>query len=202
VIGLASLLAANLLFGVLAYRAVRASRRWVKLAGDIPAVLLALLCGAGLVLAPVGYNNLNAVRPNPVPQLRAAITPQLVADGQRLASPCAGCHSSDGQPPLGGHDFFGTDGPPIGTLWAPNLTPAPLAAWSDGEIVRAIREGVGRDGRTLLVMPSGSLRNLREADVLALMAYLRAQPSVEPPRPPRQINAIGAIVRRSSPTPS
>lgn len=31
------------------------------------------------------------------------------------------------------HDFFGEGGPPLGLLWAPNLTPAHLAAWSDGQ---------------------------------------------------------------------
>lgn len=198
-VGLGLLLAAALLFGVLAYRAFRARRGWVKLAGGLPAGLLALLCGTGLVLALLGYSRLNAVRVNPVPQLHTAITPQLVADGERFARSCAGCHSADGRLPLTGHDFFGAGGPPIGTLWAPNLTPAHLAAWSDGEIVRAIREGVGRDGRTLLVMPSATFRNLSDADVLALVAYLRSQLSVGEISPPRQISAVGAILLVLSP---
>ena len=43
---------------------------------------------------------------------------------------------------LTGQDFLGEDAPPIGTFFAPNLTPVHLADWSDGEIVRAIRETV------------------------------------------------------------
>jgi mono/diheme cytochrome c family protein len=194
-LGLGLMLVGALLFGFLAFRAVRARRWRVKLAGGVPTVLLTLLPGAGFVLAMVGYSQLNAVRPNPAPQLTAAITPQLVADGERFARPCAGCHSSTGNLPLSGYDSFSAEGgPPIGTLWAPNLTPAQLADWSDGEIVRAIREGVGRDGRSLLVMPSSSFRNLSDADVLALVAYLRAQPALEPTTPPRQISAVGAIL--------
>jgi hypothetical protein len=56
------------------------ARRWrVKLVGGVPGVLLALLPGAGFLLAMVGYSQLNALRPNPAPQLTAAKTPQLVA---------------------------------------------------------------------------------------------------------------------------
>jgi mono/diheme cytochrome c family protein len=193
--GLGLLVVLALLFGFLTFRAFRARRSWVKLAGGIPAVMLALLFGAATVLALVGYSKLNAVRPNPVPQLTAQITPELVADGERFARTCAGCHSSNGQLPLGGQDFFGAEGgPPIGTLYAPNLTPAQLAEWSDGEIVRAIREGVGRDRRSLLIMPSAAFRNLSDEDVLALVSYLRSQPTVEPASPPKQINVLGAIM--------
>jgi mono/diheme cytochrome c family protein len=193
--GLALLVALALLFAFLAYRAVRARRRWVKLAGGIPAIVLTLLFGAATTLALVGYGRLNRTYPNPPSPLTAAVTPQLVADGERFARGCAGCHSSTGDLPLNGQDFFGAEGgPPIGTLYAPNLTPAHLADWSDGEIIRAIREGVGRDGRSLLVMPSVHFRNLSDADVLALVAYLRSQPAVEPASPPRQISVLGAIM--------
>jgi mono/diheme cytochrome c family protein len=194
-LGLAVLLGGCLLFAFLAYRAFRAQRRWVKLAGGIPAVFLVLLFGTATMLALIGYGRLNRTYPNQPSALAAAITPQLVANGERFARSCAGCHSSSGELPLGGQDFFGAEGgPPIGTLWAPNLTPAHLAEWSDGEIARAIREGVGRDGRSLLIMPSLYFRNLSDEDVLALVAYLRSQPVVEPASPPRQINVLGAIL--------
>jgi mono/diheme cytochrome c family protein len=193
--GLALLVALALLFAFLAYRAFRARRRWVKLAGAILSALLALLFGAATVLALIGYSKLNRTYSNPPSTLTAQMTPALVADGERFARSCAGCHSSSGNLPLDGQDFFGAEGgPPIGTLWAPNLTPAHLGEWSDGEIIRAIREGVGRDGRSLLVMPSEYFHNLSDADVLALVAYLRSQPAVEPASPPRQINVLGAIM--------
>ena len=194
-VGLGILIALAALFAFLAYRAFRARRRWVKLVGGIPAALLTLLCGAATVLALVGYSRINAVQPNPPSPLTAQLTPELVANGERFARGCAGCHSSTGDLPLTGQDFFGAEGgPPIGTLWASNLTPAHLAEWSDGEIIRAIREGVGRDGRSLLIMPSSAFRNLSDEDVLALVAYLRAQPAVEPASPPKRINVLGAIV--------
>ncbi len=82
----------------------------------------------------------------------------------------------------------------IGDFWAPNLTPAGLADWSDGEIVRAIREGVGRDGRSLLSVPSATFRNLSDSDVLALLAYLRTQLAMGEPSPARRCNVLGAIL--------
>ncbi len=192
--GLALVIASCLLFGFLAYRSIKAGRRWVQLAAGIPCVLLALLFGAATVLALVGYAKLSEQHPNPVSQLTVVSTPAMIANGERFARSCAGCHSANGNLPLSGHNFFGSDGPPIGTLWAPNLTPAHLADWSDGEIIRAIREGVGRDGRTLMVMPASSFRNLSDEDVLSLVAYLRSQPAVEPASPPRQISVLGAIL--------
>lgn len=179
----------------LALRAFRARWRWVKLAGGLPMILLGALFGAAAILALVGYGKLNAIRPNPVPQLTTTITSQLVADGERLARTCASCHAASGQLPLTGQDFLGAEsGLAIGDYWAPNLTPAGLADWSDGEIGRAIREGVGRDGRSLLYMPSATFRNMSDRDVLALLAYLRAQPAMGKPRPVRRFNVLGAIL--------
>jgi mono/diheme cytochrome c family protein len=195
-LGLGLMIALALLFAFLAYRAFTARRLWVKLLGGLPAVLLALIFGAAFGLALVGYGRINRAYANPPSQLMAELTPQLVADGERFARSCVGCHSASGELPMTGQDFFGHDneGPPVGTLWAPNLTPVHLGDWSDGEIIRAIREGVGRDGRSLLIMPSAGFRNLSDDDVLALLAYLRAQPAAGEPSPPRQINVLGAIL--------
>jgi hypothetical protein len=79
-------------------------------------------------------------------------------------------------------------------LWAANLTPAHFKNWSDGEIVRAIREGVGKDGRSLVIMPSEVFHNLSDADVQAIVAVLLAQPAVEPDTPTKQFNVLGAIM--------
>ena len=194
-LGLGGLIVGLLLFAWLAYRAIRARRLWVKLAGGIPAGLLALVCGAATVLAAIGYSKINAVHPNPVPQLTAPVTKEAILRGESLAHICAGCHSSNGKLPLTGQDFTaGDSGPPTGTLWAANLTPAHLGTWSDGEIVRAIREGVRRDGHSLMIMPAGAFHNMSDDDVLAIVAYLRSQPAVQPDSPPRSVNVLGAIM--------
>jgi mono/diheme cytochrome c family protein len=84
--------------------------------------------------------------------------------------------------------------PPFGTFYAPNLTPSGnIQDWTDGEVIRAIREGVHKDGRSLLVMPSASFHSMSDEDVQAIVAYLRSQPATGKPTPKNQFNVLGAI---------
>lgn len=94
---------------------------------------------------------------------------------------CGNCHSlqnASGQIP--GRELAG--GPPmkeaVFEAHAPNLTPdraTGLGDWSDDEIVRAIREGVSRDGRVMgPPMPFALYRGLADDDVRAIVAYLRS----------------------------
>jgi cytochrome c553 len=69
-----------------------------------------------------------------------------------------------------------------------------LADWSDGDIVRAIREGIHPSGRSLLIMPSRVLRNLSDEDVQAIVAYLRYLPPEGEETPPNRLNTLGAIM--------
>jgi mono/diheme cytochrome c family protein len=192
-IGIGIIVALALFFGVLTWRAWQAQRLWVKLLGGIPTTLLTVIFTAALVLVFVGYAKVNRTYPNPVPDIQVSMAPERIAYGEKFARTCTGCHSPNGNFPLAGQDF-GADGPPLGTFWASNLTQTHFKDWSDGEIIRAIREGIGKDGRSLMIMPSDAFRNLSDDDVQALVAYLRAQPPAEPDTPPRQINVIGALL--------
>ena len=194
ILRVAILVGLTVALGWLARRAWRSTRRVLKWVGATLCGLLALVVAAALVVALVGYYKLNRKYDNPVAQISVAVTPELVARGERFGELCAGCHAADESPPLEGHDFLGEDAPPIGTLWAPNLTPTHLGEWSDGEIIRAIREAIHRSGRSLLIMPSNAFRNLSYADVHAIVAYLRSQPPVEPDTPHNRLNVLGAIL--------
>jgi mono/diheme cytochrome c family protein len=70
----------------------------------------------------------------------------------------------------------------FGVAVTPNITPDPdtgLGRWSDREIIRAIREGTSRDGRTLgPPMPFHLYRKLSDRDVQAIVQYLRTVPPV------------------------
>ena len=63
------------------------------------------------------------------------------------------------------------------TAYAPNITQdleTGIGAWSDEEIMRAIREGVRRDGTIIgPPMPIPSYRGMSDSDVRAIVAYLR-----------------------------
>jgi mono/diheme cytochrome c family protein len=181
-------------FGWLALRARRASRALVKWGGLGLSGLLAVACSGALVVALVGFYKLSYPPYHyTVSDVKVAGTPEQLARGAKFLSFCAACHAASGQPPLAGQNFS-EGGPPIGRLYAPNLTPAgEIKDWSDGEIIRAIREGVHRSGRPLIIMPSEFFRNLSDTDVQAIVAALRAQPATSTASPPTKLNVLGAL---------
>lgn len=183
------------LFAWLATRAWRAKRAFIKWPAVILAGLFALVFAAVTVVAVIGFAKLEARHANLVADLKVAGTPAQIARGNQLAWGCADCHSPVQELPLGGSTGNMIEGgPPMGVLWATNLTPGgPLKGWTDGEIVRAIREGVAQDGRPLVILPSQAYRHLSDADVEALVAYLRSQPAVDNPQPARNLNAVAAL---------
>jgi mono/diheme cytochrome c family protein len=131
----------------------------------------------------------------PAPTLSAPATPEAVERGRYLVhhvAACVGCHSPvqttvPGEPPvegkLGSGRDFGDSGGPV-HIRASNLTSdkeTGIGAWSDGEIARAIREGVSRDGSTLFPqMPYQTYREtLSDGEVLDIIAYLRTLPPIK-----------------------
>ena len=85
---------------------------------------------------------------------------------------CEGCHGQD----VAGQVFFNE--PMIARLVAPNV-PKAIASYSDADLGRLLRHGVRPDGRGVAVMPSAMLYNLDDADLGALIAYLRTIPAKE-----------------------
>lgn len=65
---------------------------------------------------------------------------------------------------------------------APNITLEPetgAGRWTDDQLIRAIREGIGHDGRRLsLVMPYPKFSILTDDDVRSIVAYLRSLPPI------------------------
>jgi cytochrome c553 len=195
IVSLLVLVAIVVLFGWLAMGAWKAKRAWLKWPGLVLSGLFTLLPAALLIFALLGFYKLVAQHNNPVAAIQVARTPAHIARGEKLANTCASCHAPGSQPPLSGTDFAAKfDLPPIGTFYAPNLTPSGnIADWTDGEVIRAIREGVHKNGRSLLIMPSDNLRNLSDDDVQSLVAYLRSQPATGGPTPNNEFNLFGAV---------
>src|SRR5450631_4532353 len=112
----------------------------------------------------------------------APVTADMVARGEYLtkAADCIACHTvpESGRPFAGGVAFK----LPFGTIYSTNITPDAshgIGGWSDDEFVRAVRDGVGRDGRHLYpAFPYTSYTQLSRADVLAIRAYLATVPAV------------------------
>jgi hypothetical protein len=87
--------------------------------------------------------------------------------------------------------------PVCGTIYSRNLTPdneTGLGQWSDEEIDRAIRHGVGRDGQLLCptVMPWEAFSKFSDDDIGSIIAYLRAIPAVSH-RIPARIPPSGRV---------
>ncbi len=109
----------------------------------------------------------------------------VVARGEYLAkaADCIACHTvpGAGKPFAGGVAFR----LPFGTIYSSNITPdanTGIGAYSDEEFVRAVREGVRRDGRHLYpAFPYTSYTELSRSDVLAIKAYLATLPAISEP---------------------
>ncbi len=193
--GVISLILLIAVFGFLSTRAWRFKTAFVKWTGVFVTGLLTLIPVALLILALIGFSKLNKRYDNPTAVIHVVGTPAQIARGEKLANICVSCHAPGNQLPLSGTDFAAKfDFPPMGTLYAPNLTASGnIKDWTDGEVIRAIREGVHKSGRSLLIMPSEEFRKISDDDVQALVAYLRAQPGSGGPTPSNQFNLMGAI---------
>lgn len=174
-----------------------------------------------LTLALFGVVWLALKRPpqRAAPQLEIERTPERIARGRHLATHVAGCvqcHSEVdtsrfGLPVVA--ETEGTGGPCVGPeqdfdgrVCAPNLTPHPTAgvgAWTDGELLRAIREGVDRDGNGLFPrMPYEKFRDfLSDEDAYAIIAWMRSLPPSERITPSRKLPFPLAIVVKYLPAP-
>jgi mono/diheme cytochrome c family protein len=180
----------------LAFRAWRARNVAVRVVAGIGTSLLLILPAAVSVLGIAGAYDLYAPHGAPASNVTAQVSPDVLAAASKRMNGCTGCHSSTGDLPLDGGDAnLLAGGPPLGVLVPPNLTAGgPLKDWSDGEIIRAIREGVDRDGHPLLIMPSDTFHHLSDSDVQAVVAYLRSQPAVNHSTPPRDISLLGLVI--------
>lgn len=161
-------------------------KKVLKWIGLIVAGLLAILVVGVIGLAI--YSNIKfkpTYSDRPLYSVTADTSPEGIARGEYLmeqAMLCAeACHSEYGKMFAGGVETI-SEGPVSFVFAVPNLTPdqeTGLGSWSDAEIARAIREGVDKDGVGLVAMPSYSYNALSDADVAAVVGYLR---SLEPIR--------------------
>jgi len=124
------------------------------------------------------------------PRTQAAFDKQLVLKGARLAAVgnCITCHTAhDGRAYAGGYPVH----TPFGTVYGTNITPEPdtgIGRWSEAEFVRAMREGLGRDGSHLYpAFPYEYFTRLDDADLHALYAFVMTREPVRNVPPPTRI---------------
>ncbi len=120
-------------------------------------------------------------------------TQERIERGKYLAngvSMCIDCHSqrdySKFAAPLipgtegKGGELFGKDLGFPGDFFAPNITPAGIGNWTDGELLRAITTGVSKDGHALFpIMPYPNFAQLDKEDIYSIIAYIRTLKPIE-----------------------
>lgn len=182
--------------------------------------VLAIVLLVFVALAAIGVSYLTLRKPaqRPAPAEKVELTPERVARGKYLVrhvGACLDCHSDRSLSAYalpfkleneGAKGFVWDakmDFP--GTLAAANLTPDPetgLGKWTDGEIIRAIREGVDRDGNALFpIMPYQHLRHLSDDDAKAIVAYLRTLKPVKYATPKKALDVPLNFVEKFIPQP-
>ena len=191
-------------FAWLAWRAFRTGKPLIKWSGTILAGLLALILALVAVVAGVGIARYQTRLDVPVPQIEVQGTPEQIARGEHIASVlCVDCHSVSREfPMIGGRDLARDIPLPLGRFVSANLTPGgAIKDWSDGEIFRALRNGVDREGRPLTVMLTTNVRYMSDDDMLAVIAFLRSQQPVENAIPPEQVSLLGSFLGGANLTP-
>ena len=100
---------------------------------------------------------------------------------------CATCHGDD----LAGKVFV--DNAAMGRLYSANLTRGKGgigASYKDVDYVRAIRHGVGRNGRPLLTMPTDAFYYINDEDLANSIAYLKTIPAVDAALPTKRVGLL------------
>ena len=138
----------------------------------------------------------------PVQDVAVSMDPANIDRGEYLyktVSVCGACHSVGGEEnpdllPAGGRKF---DISELGVVYTPNITPGVetgIGGWTDGEVIRAIREGIGKNNRFLVIMPSELFNGMSDEDVQAIVAYLRSLEPRENDVPEFQPSMMGRVL--------
>jgi len=176
-------------------------RKVLKWIGIVLGGLIGLIVVALVALIVYGAATYKpTLKDRPLAPITADTSPEGLARGEYLMQSVMGCtgacHSPEGQPLIGMSEPIDF-GPIQGVFASPNITPdqeTGIGSWTDAEIARAIREGVDEDGVSLIVMPSYNYHVLSDADVAAIVGYLRNLQPVSNEVPPLSVNAFGKAV--------
>jgi len=188
-----------------------------------------IVAGSLILLLAMAVVYIGVILPRTAPpsDIEIVSTPELVERGRYLAEHvilCNDCHSERDWTQYGGPPM-----PPIGAgracmtrqtavagimtsesnfpgvLCIRNITSdkdTGIGDWTAGEIIRSMREGVGRDGRALFpIMPYFIFKDISDEDSAAIVAYMRALPPVRAERPEREIDFPMNVLIRLWPEP-
>lgn len=177
-------------------------KRAIKWLGSIVGVLIVLiLAGIGTAYA-ITMTRMDRDYPTSVESVRIPADPASVARGKHLVvaiGKCQVCHGDN----YGGMKVL--DGGGFAHLTSANLTSGKGGigrAFTDADYIRAMRHGVGRDGKSLLFMPAEAFYNFNDTDLGQIIAYLKTLPPADRNvAPERSIGPIARAVSLMTPFP-
>ncbi|OQY91039.1 MAG: hypothetical protein B6D38_00135 [Anaerolineae bacterium UTCFX1] len=140
--------------------------------------LTGLILIVGIVMVTIGNSHLNKTYDFPPSNITIPTDAASIEYGKHRAEAlCQGCHGVA----LGGIDQWFNAGP-IGTVDSANLTSGEggfgREATSDEDYVRAIRHGIGLDGKPIFMPAVESTSYLSDEDLGAIIAYVKSVPPV------------------------
>ncbi|MBZ7924169.1 cytochrome c [Ensifer adhaerens] len=112
---------------------------------------------------------------------RESFSPDAIRRGEQLATvgDCIVCHTSEGGQPFAGARPLPT---PFGTLYSTNITPdedSGIGTWSEPAFIRAMKQGVRRDGSHLYpALPYEHFTHVRDEDLKDVYAFLMTRQPV------------------------
>ena|SRR5579862_4119693 len=153
----------------------------------IAAIAVAIVLAVGISLT-IGWRPFIGPKARPLTSRKFEATAQRLERGRYVftLSGCGDCHTRHDWHAHGAPIVPGTEGagqsltmPDLpGHVVAPNFTPdVPTGAgsWTDDQLARAIREGIGHDGRALFpMMPYEGFRYMSDEDLASVVVYIRS----------------------------
>ena len=117
-----------------------------------------------------------------------------IARGRHIVEARGGCDACHG-PDLGGKAFPTPSF--LVSMAAPNLTRGQGgvgASYTPADWDRALRHGVGKDGRKLIIMPSEAYTYYSDEELGSVIAYLQTLPAVDQSFPSRSVGVLGGAL--------
>lgn len=166
--------------------------------------LIALAAIFFFIFSAAYFTSCNNSSDKPADDTAADSIQQVIKHGEYLATNvamCMHCHSQRDFTKYAGPVVSGTEGRGgmlfdekfglPGKIYSKNITPdneTGIGTWTDDELLRAITQGISKNGDTLFpLMPYPQFNRIAKEDLLSIIAYLRTLKPIKNKVPERQL---------------
>ena len=173
---------------------MRIALKILKWVGITLGGLIGVIIIAAVVLYFIGSSKINKTYDVEVVAVTVPTDDQAIERGRHFVEAVALCQECHGQD-LSGEDKLEED-TLFGTYSPRNLTPGRGGiggTFSDIDYVRAIRHGIGKDGKALVIMPAEFFNKISDSDLGAIIAFLKNLPPVDNEVPETSLGPLGRI---------